>query len=271
MRDFYAEIGDILGSGGTDYAIIPLGDPAHENAAHTTCTTVGSGGGDGLVVTYRPGTRDDYTVPVAYSRNQHRQPTLHTGGNNDGDGDSPPAAFWSFISGGVDAAGSIGCWVNTATIDDAGVMMAKWIAEEWIWARNATRNLVQFRDESAGVTITGQSLPFAQDVGIVAFMVMTYDGRGGVDAVDGVNIYKNTVEFMDNRTNNASYVDMEDGSVAFEWGDGSNANNFIGDFQGGGIGPFKTNQELTVAQVLNLYHIGLAAQRPTPSPIWRRH
>ncbi len=266
MRDFYVDVGDILGSGSTDYAIIPLGDSLHENAAHTTVTTVGSGAGDGLEVTYS-GDRDDFAVPVAYGRNQHRQPSMKTNGTTE-EADSPDADFWSFISGGVDAAGSVGAWTTQFTVDDIEMYMAKVAASQNEWAFFMRDDKLEWQtvDLSAGVTVKR-----LVDAGVLAgeraFWIAAYDGRGGADAMDGLTIYKNGLVEASTVTNNASYVDTENGTALLEVFFNVSASFFSGLMQGGAIGPFKTNQELTAAQAFNLYQVGLAAQKATRSPL----
>ncbi|KKL14008.1 hypothetical protein LCGC14_2520030, partial [marine sediment metagenome] len=73
MRDFYKEIGDILGAGGVAYAIVPIGDATKENAARTTVTTVGAGAGNGLVFTYSEA-RTSFDAATEYRRNRGRLP-----------------------------------------------------------------------------------------------------------------------------------------------------------------------------------------------------
>lgn len=267
MRDFYAEIGDILGSGSTDYAIIPLGDEDRENAAHTICTTVGSGAGNGLTFTYRPGTRDDFVVPTVFARNQQRQPRLQVNGTGE-EGDTPDTAFWSFISGGVDAAGSVGLWIEPRSVSGGKIYLGKFSTpKEWRFLQVGAKVRFDVNDESAGVVPVRQADSASSiAIGRKAFVVATYDGSGGASAMDGVTLYHSGTVLASTATNNASYVDMEDGTSIIEWCNSASTNFYHGLMEGGAIGPFKTSQELTAAQVQNLYDIGVAAQRAQRSP-----
>lgn len=260
LRDLYVEVGDILGSGGTAYAIITAGDPLQENAAHTTHTTKGSGAGDGLVFTYGPGTRNDFDVPTAYARNRRRQSSLKLN-KTDEESDSPDADFWLMISGGVDAPASLGAWITLFSVTGTQAILGK--ENEWRWA--VVGSDLQF------LAVDGAAFPSRDSDGsalIIAepnFLAMTYDGRGGADAMDGVTLYKNRGVLASTATNSGAYVDMADQATVQEWGKAAGTDFFGGLIQGGEIGAFKTNQELTGAQLANIYDIGIAAQRPDRS------
>ncbi len=273
MRDFYKEVGDILGSGSTDYAIIPIGDRLHEAADGTTVTTVGSGAGNGLVLTYGGGIPSTWDVPTYFSRNQTRVPVL-TGNASDQYLHGTDADFWSAISGGVDVAFSKVVVVIPFAIGTARELFSKHgntSDKEHRIRQNTAGELLQILDDdSAGVSASVVGNALFQ--GVTTHIVLTYDGRGGVDAADGMNIYSNGINSVASRVNNASYVDMENVEARPALfcrlsGTGTGINSPINSaLYGGPFGPAYTLQELTAVQVQNLYNIWVAGQRAQRSP-----
>ncbi len=267
MRDFYAENGDILGSGGTDYAIIPLGDRLHEAADGTTVTTVGSGAGDGLTLTYGGGIPSTWDKATYFLRNQQRIPVLE-GNATDQFLFGVDADFWSAISGGVDAAFSLILIATLVTETDFRHIFSKdgnASDQERALTTVDSEIRVVLLDDSAGVSASADSNPLL--VGRPYHVVQTYDGRGGADAVDGVIIYLNSIEATKSRTNNASYVDMENlgarpAVFSRTNGTGTTAQALSNTrLDGGPFGPAMTRQELTAVQVQNLYDIWVAGRK----------
>jgi len=86
--DLYTAVRDILGA---QCAIVPIGDPLHENVARTTVTTVGNGSGDGLVFTYSKAVQ---TFDTSIYRQGLRIPVV-TFDEVDEELDTPDIAFFS--------------------------------------------------------------------------------------------------------------------------------------------------------------------------------
>ena len=255
MRDYYQEIKDILG---TQCAIVPIGDPVHENAAHTTVTSVGNGNGDGLVFTYS-GDRRAFTPATDYRRNQIHLPDVGFDGAAN-ELDSPDATFWSRGDGSDDSPVTLGVWLVIAAASSFRTILAKWVATEWLFRVTASEEAeLIMRDSSAGVQASRVSsvLPTGQPV----FVAVTYDGAGGASAADTINFYVNGVLANGTASNNANYVAMENGTAVLSLGFRPTLEFFGDRMLGGPLGPFYTQDELPAAQVLNLDGIGLAAQQ----------
>jgi len=262
----YGDIGDILGSGGTAYAMIPIGDQDHENAGRTTVTTVGAGAGDGLVFTYSEAIQD-FDTSLFYRHNQLWLPDAPFNGTDE-EADSPDAAFWTRNDGASEGL-SIGAWLNITDTAGIRIILSKWdddqAVQEWLFfvrANDTLRLLV--RDDSVPTTADRTS-DGAILQGQLAFFVVTYDGSGGSSAMDGVTLYQNGVVLASTATNSGTYVAMENGTSTVGLGARFNATSakqqfFDGRILGGPVGPFFTQQELTAAQVAELYRIGVAAQ-----------
>jgi len=211
MRDFYQEIIDIIGSGGEPCCVIPLGDPAFENAAHTTVTTKGQGALDGLVFTYSEA-RTGFDAATIYIRNQFRTPLLPFN-DNDEEADTPDTDAWSRD----DASGegfSFGCAADIVDDGTNHAFLAKWTTSgglrEWeFYTFVADRPTIQFLDESAGVTPSATISDSAKLAVGRNILVSTYDGSGGALAMDGTEWYVNGLLSSLGRCNNGSYVAME--------------------------------------------------------------
>ena len=92
------------------------------------------------------------------------------------------------------------------------------------------------------------------------FVVATYDGTGGPYAANGITLYVDYAPVAATATTNGSYVAMENRSAPIALGQRSNNTElFAGKIAGGTVGPFFVPQELTPAEVLNLYDTGRAA------------
>lgn len=278
MIDFYKEIGDILGDGGADYAIVPIGDSEKENTARTTVTTVGSGAGDGLVFTYSEA-RNAWDAPTVFLRNRYKVPLL---GFNDSDeeADTPDVAFWTNGDGANDVASSMGVnsrillsgSTETLISKDGGSSSGQ---REWnLQKSNVNRLALVCQDDSAGVNCAVKVNTAQPEVN--SSYLFTYDGRGGADAADGMTAYIrgiNGPKNAQNRTNNASYIAMEaltglptigalDSQAAFSF--------YSGSLFGGPLGPFLTKQELTAAHALAYEELRIAALRELPTLIPHR-
>lgn len=255
----YDDIGDILGSGGAAYAIIPIGDQNHENGARTTVTTVGAGAGDGLVFTYSEAITA-FDTPPTYRHNQLWLPEVTFNGIDE-EADSPDAAFWSRAS----APFSLGGWVNLINATNSALLSKSDIAgntREWIAGIDGSDfgTIFLFDESVAG----NPSIDFTTDItipeGIWLFFVGTYDGSA--DAT-GISAYQNGAILTGTATDDPNFVAIEDlgGTVKLAHVNATPSRIFDGRMLGGPLGPFFTQQELTDVQATELLRIGLAAQQ----------
>jgi len=120
-------------------------------------------------------------------------------------------ADFTFGDGSNDSPFSLMAWVYvTATASKQGIIN-KWGGDEKEWALALTSTeTIEFRvyDESANKeakTTTNNSFSAGWH-----FVVTTYNGLGGASAADGMKIYVDWVEEETTKTNDASYVAMED-------------------------------------------------------------
>lgn len=261
MRDFYQEIIDIIGSGGEPCCVIPVSNPAFENAAHETVTSKGQGVLDGLVFTYDPGARTSFAKPTEYARNQFRTPFQPVNGTSEGLATPDIAAFSRDDTAGEGF--SWGGWIQPgASVTDAN-MMGKFETtgsqREWL-TRFISKDRASFnvQDESAGV---GPNREVNSSVSFHApgLIVGVYDGSGGASAMDGVDFFYHGLLVAATSANNGSYVGMEAGTAPFdllqrESGDASWFND-----KGGTI--FFTHRELSAVEAFNLNDVYVAMQR----------
>lgn len=253
----YNDIGAILGVGDVAYAIIPIGDQDNENAGRTTVTTVGQGAGDGLVFTYSEAITAFDTIPF-YRHNQLWLPEVTFNGTDE-EADSPDAAFWSRAS----APFSVGAWANF-TDATSSTILAKYDAagntREWAFYSGAADVIrLQLFDESVAANPSiDTDAPMSQNTWF--FIIMTYDGTADAS---GINYYENGNLATSTDADDAAFVALEDlgGTVKLGHFDAIPSTLFDGRMLGGPLGPFFTQQELTGAQVAELYRIGLAAQQ----------
>ncbi len=259
MRDFFKEIGDILGS---TYAIVPVGRAQNENVAHTTVTTVGGGAGNGLVFTYSEA-RTSFDQPTDYLRNGHRLPLVPFNGTDE-DLDSPDAAFWSRDDAGGANGFSIGARVRlTGTRTE--YFMAKWDTDpEWLFRLTAGAPTLILRDTN-NVVQSMRRADAAISAGVLHDVFVTYDGAGGATAADTIIVYVDGVEVASTATNNAAYVGMGDNGDKVTVASLAGASILDGILVGGQPGPFFTHKTLSAVEVKRLYQIGLAAQKAAPS------
>src|SRR3990167_2926914 len=252
MRDYYKEIGDILGSGGAAYSIIPIGDPLDEAADKTTVTTRGAGAGNGLVFTYSEA-RSAFDNALRY-KGIRKVPIQQVNGTDE-EADSPDAAYWSRVS----AVFSVGAWVNM--VDATGsVILAKYDSpadREWQFALDGSDKLTLVcYDESAvdpAFILSADDTNFPQ--GVWVFAVGTYNGSA--DAT-GINLYRDGALIASTDTDSANFIALEDLTSTVQLGFRllTPENLFDGSIAGGPLGPFYTQRELSASDVWRLFQIG---------------
>ncbi len=156
---------------------------------------------------------------------------LHFDGVNDYV-DVPDSNDFTFGDGSSDSPFSVALWIN---LDDAtdGVIIGKGpqsTTGEWTLHMAGTDFLSwRLRDTSAGgvEAFLNTDFAFTQYQGQWIQVVATYDGRGGATAAQGLKLYVNGTEATDvTRTDNASYVSMENNAVALHVGY-NGTNNFL--------------------------------------------
>ena len=267
----YQAILDILGP---QCAIIPIGDPAHENAARTTVTTVGNGNGNGLVFTY-PEPITAFDLPPIYQRTPFRIPIVRWNGSDEY-ATSPDATFWSRNDASGEAV-TQGVWGIVTDTSGVQSLMTKWDSstaeQEWQWTIRSDEAIrLTLRDDSVPTEpFRNSDAPVTQ--GRLTFFTVTYDGGGGTTAADGITFYENGIAVASTATNQGTYVAMQNGTDVVALGvvnsGGTPANFFNGRMLGGVLGPASTQRELTAAQVRNWYHLGLQCQKAS-FPLGRR-
>lgn len=125
----------------------------------------------------------------------------------------PDTASMSFGNSINDAAVTFLTLANVTDTAAQRVFLSKWdsgnAALEYLWLIGATDRLqVVFRDQSAGVNVV-RSSDAAIPQGSWHLFGMTYDGRGGATAADGITLYVDGAVVASTATNDPAYVAME--------------------------------------------------------------
>ena len=263
----YEAVLNILGS---TAVVLPVGDPKHGQPNATTFTTVGE---EQVTFTWSeaPASFDsalDLTDPDSF---QGIVPVIDFNGSDE-EADSPDAAYWSRDDSSGEAM-SCGAWVQ---LDSAGsfVVLGKFsnsdTVREWQFETASGAPALRVYDQSASVGGT-RTADSAISAGVWVFIVATYDGTGGADAMgtsgstqDNATIYVDGAIVASTAADNGSYVAMEDlGAVVSlahqSAGSASTASFFDGKIAGGPLGPFFAQNELTPDEVRRLYEVGRRA------------
>jgi hypothetical protein len=172
-------------------------------------------------------------------------------------------ALLSAISGGVDAAFSVGCAFNMRVVSAANkILISKWDDQtpnaEWILYLSALEYpSFELFDNSVLNGEEGREDQTAVAANTWYIVIATYDGRGTADPKPGINIYRwdGASETWDGAVDDADitgagvYVDMEDTAQpvmigAADTGAGPVAAEF---FDGDICMPFMTMRELSAA------------------------
>ena len=232
--------------------IVPIGDPGEEAGDATTVTTVGS---QTVVFTYSEARTDFDTAATETSGGF----PLITFNGSDEQLDTPDAAYFSFGDGSSDEVFTLGFWVSFG--DDAGnnIVWAKYPTggKEWFFQKHSDESLnMSLYDDSVGAGSSSRTCPAASvTIDTEHHIVVTYDGSGGNNAADGVNIYVDGVACDDTTSGGAgTYVAMEDLTglpALMATNAGANWCDCV--VRGGPHGPFITLQELTPTEVNDLY------------------
>lgn len=266
---YYDAVTRALGDSGV---ILPIGDPHHGQPGAAAFSTRG---GEQVTFTWSeaPGAFDtalDLTDPGSF---QGIMPSITFNGTDE-EADSPDAAFWARGDGANDSAMSLGAWVKIngshpsailARFDNTGSAEVR----EWRFIVDGGDNLeLQVFDESANVgasRISDGAIP----TDVWKFVVATYDGTGGADAMgtsgsvaDNATLYFDGEIVASTATDNAAYVAMEDLGTPTTFAHrllSGPAQLFEGSMVGGPLGPFFTPKELSSGEVRGLYDLGRAA------------
>ena len=266
MRDFYQEIIDIIGAGGEVCCVFTHGDPAFENAAHTTFTTKGQGALDGLTVTYVPGARTAFVSPTIYTRNQFRTAWVPWNGSTE-QAQTPDLDAWSrddALSEGLSMGGMASRGANGGLLALLTKGRINANNSEWSWVSQASDLLaLSLRDTSVSLSVSrevGSTPPINERFS----HILTYDGSGGVTAADGINHFIDGVLDNGTATNNASYVAMEPGTKDVDLARSDNAFNWNGEIM---AGLFFTYRVLNAAEAQNVHDVLVAMQRAQRSQL----
>ena len=229
------DIGAILGFGGADYTIIPLGDKKHETDGRTTTVGIGRGAAKGRDFICSKAI-SDFDTPPRYHTNQLELPSISFNGTDE-QVKSADFDILHVFSGGSNQPLSTGMWINAPP------------GSTWRQLFNRYTN-PSLREWYAHIT-TGDRFSFglADEIINAAVSVSTYDvipTNEWIFVVSNVNYSKSTGT----------------GSKVSMCSLGSNDPNqfYDGWIRGGDIGPFWTRQELLQSQISRLYSIGIAAQ-----------
>lgn len=253
-HEHYQRILDILGPTGV---IIPIGDPLHENEVLAQVETVGE---DRQPFTYSEPLSAWDTVP--YILGPAQIPILTFNGTDE-EADTPDLPYWSRGDGSDDFPFSIGVWANMDDVT-AVTLLSKYDAgggvREWLLQVNGAAQLeLQLFDQSAGVNCFRVS-NVARSADVWTFLVVTYDGRGGSAAANGIKLYADGSVLVGTSTTNASYVAMENTAeeVVLAARDSGAVSLFNGKMAGGPLGPHFVQRELPSADVSDLWDVGRA-------------
>ena len=171
---------------------------------------------------------------------------------------TPDTADMSFGDGSSDSAFSIGGWIEVVAGSTNRRVITKYdvttgsTAREWILSLSTDEKLkLLLVDESAG------TLPFVESSALSVgwhYVVATYDGSGGNDADDGMNMYINGVLQNTSKSGTVGYTAMENTGADVYIGcdigaGGTPTNNYKGDM--GRL--FVTAEELSASKVWKLY------------------
>ena len=247
----FQEVINILGS--TTSVILPLRDSEAGGFDVTTFTTVGA---EQLTFTW-PEAPNNFGIPPTAQGNV---PVLTFNGT-DIDASTPDSDFWSRGDGNNDFAFSVGMWTNF-DFPTSSELMSKWTAgaPEWTIQTHDQGSIALFMIDPSTEAFAGGIAGSAVTQDGWHFFVITYDGRGGLNAGSGIRIYKDgsiLPRFVDG---NSGYVAMENLGGSVHLGSRGGTAGFLnGKVAGDIIGPFFTQKKLILSEVTALYEIGRTA------------
>ncbi len=268
MPEYYTPLLNVWGATAT---IIPIGAPigsvpgglAGENTAKTTVRTYPGASGLDATFTYAPGARTAWALREYY-RGRGKIPHQKFNGSTES-ASAPDNNYWSRGDGLLDYPMSIAVSWYLTTTAIASAPFCKYVDvagnKEWQTVISNGKLIFQPFDQSAGVEAsitTDSALPLYRPLRLLC----TYSGLGGASAANGLNIYVNGVAVAVTRTNNASYVAMENRTGIVEIGKRtvSSSNLYFPDTMlGGPLGPIFAQVELSADQVADDFNIHLAA------------
>ncbi len=253
---YYAAVKNILGPTGT---ILAFGDPHHGQPNAGTFKTIGA---EQVTFTWSEAPASfDTPLDLRLESNFEGIIPVVTFNGTDEEADSPDAAYWSRGDGSNDSPFSMGVWIRAATLSGADTLLSKWDDSSGEWRWHLAAGQPKFFITDAGAAEVNRVQDAAITVGVWTFLAVTYDGAGGVSAMDTVALYEDGVSQAATSTNSGSYVATDDQTDIVRLGfEGSTpANFFDGKMAGGPLGPFFTQVVLTADQVLELYRLGAGA------------
>jgi hypothetical protein len=246
---------DILGTGGT---VAPLGDSKHGALTGTTLATVGD-----EQVTYTLSDAASFSVMDTVPGKKSLVPILDWNGSDEYVNTLDDSA-WDGGNGSTDNAIIVGCWIKPDSVSGGGYLFSKFApAATGDWALDIASSGPRFsvRDPSASKNARMQCDTDLVD-GVWVFVVVTYDGTGGSNALADPNCQI----YIDGAKKSSTYDDDVGGYVAMEGSTNTldigadNGDDFYdGKMAGGSLGPFFVKSELSADAILRLYEVGRRA------------
>ena len=244
--------------GGLNGTIIPMGDAHHENAGRTIVTSFSA---FSKVFDYNEALLD-FDNPLYYA-GAAQIPVIQLNGIDEF-AYAADESFWTRDDAGGANGFSMGVWAHIHDTGTVRSLFSKWDEngeKEWLMHITAEDELrLSLFDKVAGVAIrrtTDTTVPREE----MTFFAVTYDGRGGSSAGNGITLYVNGDLEFSSPTFEASYVGMRDSvSKVYLGGQDGNTQNLVeGEIAGGPFGPFWTRDVLITEDIKRLYHLGRAA------------
>lgn len=166
--------------------------------------------------------------------------------------------YWS-IDDSSGEAFSIAIWVNRVHGDPVFILNKR---SEFHLVLNSNKLQLEFRDASESAICSRMTeSTIAAGVWAWKFLTVTYDGRGGATAADGIRIYVDGQLVPSTTIGCSTYINMDNLTNQFVLGEhaGRTARHNKGKIAGGPAGPSFTHRVLTATEVIELHSLGLDA------------
>lgn len=250
-RDYY----DILQALGPNSVILPLGDPErapmYSPIGESTFLTKSYPGLVDKLFTWSEVLAGFATIPGR----QGSVPVITFNGTDE-EADTPDAAFWTRAL----AKFSVGAWVRLTDATSSAILAKYTTAtdrREWVFWLDAADKLQLIIYDEDDVATPNASIDSEADTALTqdvwVFVVATYDGTADAS---GINLYQDGVLVASTDTDDPNFASMRDTAAVVELAMADGASFFDGVIAGGPLGPFFTHQELTLAQIAEIYSIG---------------
>ena len=170
---------------------------------------------------------------------------------------------FTFADSGVDKPFSISAWIKVDSLADDRPIVVKWDGSgtnlEWYFyvrgnsSPSGALSLLVY-DKANSATISSRTDGSIISTGEWYHVMVTYDGRGGATAADGIKFYVDGASKTATASNNASYVSMVNTTTPVRIGAEPN----LSDYFDGKLDEISVwDKELDSAQVTELYNEGV--------------